>query len=850
MAEYIAYVAVAFTVDAVGSLLAPDTPELSAPKIPEAKPLAASEGSPIYYHMGRRNSVPGTVIFVSDIDETQNSKQVGDGKGAQSVPYVTRTADIVVSFGRAVSNRGKAQDIVKCWAASELIYKSSDPSDGDNLWGQFQAVKAGSGQTPSSILTAHKPNAPAFKGSNYIAIKDLLLTAKGTPWGGRIPATFRGLIQSDVDEFTVSDGLVALADLVGEGVNSRFDSDNIDVSLVTGTRLVTADSDYVDGQLEGYQWSGLKEARSIFRDLMLAYDLTARTNGDVVEFLDRGAEDIVEIDPDDLAVVEIGEGARDSDPIQFTDDAGLRLPSEVSIRYYDPKTKWQRGGQTVIRKGAPYENPVSIDLEMTLPTKWAKKIARRVLHVPYRERKKAALRLPPKYAHIQETDILAVIYDGQRYYISVRLLTQGDDYTLEIEGVVIAQQTGTDDLYTASDIVALWADADDDEDDEDADVGDVDDEGFYSPPTMVQKILDIPALYDSETQHPGIRFAHTTLLPAASFQGSTLYRSKNGGDYTAVTSDSDNALNYDVLHTMGTTYDSLGDGLLAATNSRIDTENTITVDLYRSDDVLTSADSTGIADGRNLCLIGEEVVQFMTVSQPDSVTYPRRWTLSNLLRGLRNTEDHSTSHGTGEQFVMLDPFPIIIYKGLNFLDKVFAYKDVPDAFVPDDVGSSVVHINYGERLRPFSPSWVRAARWSEFASNPFVTGANRLYDTFVAESAVNPDDLLWVWDFRTRLPSWGLNEQWKDPPHDPNDGNERYTIRLYDDSMTLKLTKNLPTDQRYYFISEADALSLYGITGGDAVTLEIRQRSIKVSGDGTNSYTNEGNATTLTIPAV
>lgn len=826
-----------------------DAEGLEANRLPESKPLATSEGAPIYFSLGYRNRIPGAVIWISDIDERASTQSVGDGKGSSSVTTYERYVSMAVSFGAAVSARGKAEDIRKVWANSKLIYTSTDEDKGDHLWDEVQAIKAGSGQTVSSIIAAYKTNAPAFKGSNYVVIDDLQISGE---FGGSPPGKWEGLVAADPEDFTIMDALQALADFAGERSGGLFDSSKIDVSRVTGTRLTVngIGDTIIDGQLYGYQWGGLKLASRIFADLMLAYDLSARDNGGVIEFLDRGAEDIVEVDAGDLGAFETSQD--DSRPIRFTDEAGLRLPSSVTVRYLDPEAKWQRGGVTIRRNGAPYENPVSVDLEMTLTERMAKKVGRRRLWGPFLERKRAALKLPPKYAHVQETDILAVVYSGQRYYIRVIRLAVGDNFLIEVEGVVIYTQDPADDLLTSA--ADLYEDDDEEGDDEPPDVGDVDNEedGIYSAPALVTKFLDIPALYDKETQIAGFRLAHTTATATAKFLGSQLYKSKDGVNYKPEYGNGDSNATFNVPHTIGLTVDAIGDGYSAAVNNRLDRDSTVTVDLYRNKDSLASTDDAGLLFGQNLALIGSEIVQFKTVTQPDAVTYPRRYTLSGFVRGLRNTEDHTTSHGIGETFVLLSPVfqgSTLVPKNLKFFGQVRSYKDVPVGADVAAVATTNVFVGYGETLRPFAPAWVRAARWSEFSSNPFATGGNALYDRFVSQSAVNPDDLLWIWEFRSRLPSWDLHDSWYDPPHDPNDGQELYRVRVYNSGGTLKDTIDLPAGQRFFFLSEADALSLYGITGGDAVRIDIRQRSILVDGDTTNSLPGEGNLASLTIPA-
>jgi hypothetical protein len=91
--------------------------------------------------------------------------------------------------------------------------------------------------------------------------------------------------------------------------------------------------------------------------------------------------------------------------------------------------------------------------------------------------------------------------------------------------------------------------------------------------------------------------------------------------------------------------------LAAGSATMIDRARTCEVALLASDMELNSADESGLAQGRNLCLIGQELVQFEAAVQ----TGPATWRLSGLRRGLRGSEwAMALGHGEDAPFLLVE----------------------------------------------------------------------------------------------------------------------------------------------------------------------------------------------------
>ena len=90
--------------------------------------------------------------------------------------------------------------------------------------------------------------------------------------------------------------------------------------------------------------------------------------------------------------------------------------------------------------------------------------------------------------------------------------------------------------------------------------------------------------------------------------------------------------------------------LAAGSVTLIDDVHALRVTLLAADMELSGADEAGLAQGRNLCLAGRELLQFSRVVQTGEASFR----LEGLRRGLFGTEWAMTSHAAGEPFLLLD----------------------------------------------------------------------------------------------------------------------------------------------------------------------------------------------------
>ncbi|RJG56720.1 hypothetical protein D0Z70_05115 [Sphingobium terrigena] len=82
----------------------------------------------------------------------------------------------------------------------------------------------------------------------------------------------------------------------------------------------------------------------------------------------------------------------------------------------------------------------------------------------------------------------------------------------------------------------------------------------------------------------------------------------------------------------------------------VDGQNALLVTVLAADMDLLSADEAALAQGRNLCLLGQELIQFGAAVQTGEASYR----LTDLRRGLRGTEWAMAGHAAGEAFLLIE----------------------------------------------------------------------------------------------------------------------------------------------------------------------------------------------------
>ena len=160
----------------------------------------------------------------------------------------------------------------------------------------------------------------------------------------------------------------------------------------------------------------------------------------------------------------------------------------------------------------------------------------------------------------------------------------------------------------------------------------------------------------------------------------------------------------------------------------------------QDDQILEGASRNAVLSGANLAKVGDELLQFCRVEE----IAPRRWRLSELLRGRRGTEAAMAGHTSGEHFILLEPEAVMPFDVA--LDRLGAVVNVKAAGPGDSLPAMVAESTRvtGGSLKPLSPvhidmqrsgagdlhfSWIRRSRqgfgWPDHVDAPLAEGRER-----------------------------------------------------------------------------------------------------------------------------
>jgi hypothetical protein len=205
--------------------------------------------------------------------------------------------------------------------------------------------------------------------------------------------------------------------------------------------------------------------------------------------------------------------------------------------------------------------------------------------------------------------------------------------------------------------------------------------------------LDLPALDDM--LHAAPRLFAAAAGPSPGWRAAALEYSLDGG--TSLVSIGQTA----PPAILGETVTALPGGQAALIDSRA----TVEVELLHDQMWLAGASDDTLVAGKNLILIGAELLQFGTAEPLGA----NRFRLSRLLRGRRGTEWAIAGHGAGERFVFVDT---AAFRAFELpLATVGATLDLlatglGDSSVPASVSGEVA----GHSIRPPAPVHLTARR--------------------------------------------------------------------------------------------------------------------------------------------
>lgn len=659
----------------VDNMLFPQSQQ--GPRLSDLSVQVSSYGQIIPRIYGPENRIAGNVIWSSGLLETKHTHTEG-GKGGPSVKVTEYTYRTCVAVLLGEGGLGPIVGIRKIWANAKLIYDKTGGADTHAIFDTVTVYPGSFTQMPDPTVEAYKGigNAPAYRGSAYVVIKDLQLA----DFGNRLP-NLEFLVEAQ-DSITVGACCRNIAERCG------IDSNTISVSAANDT-------------IRGYIISQNASGTAALQPLALAYDFDVADVCGALRLVSRKSGMLAAIPLDLLA----GHADQDERPeaITWTRAPETALPREAAVTFSDPGMDYQPNTQVARREAGYANNNLSTEIALTLDADEGRRIADRTLWEAWTAR---------QLATTTSDDRLWFVECGRRYafetpagweILRITRKSRGANGVIEFD---LRRDQGQ--LYTSRAPGARGAIP-------------VQQVAISGPSELI--LLDIPILLDAD-DGPG--FYYAVVAPAGGWRGADVMRALAPGE------------DFGEVAPMGfeATVGTIAGTVPAGPTIGFDDASVITVNLRRTDMILTSVTDDAMGDGTNACFIGNkastgqgEIVQFGTAT----MTAPGQYELSHLLRGRKGTEFAVSVHGPNETFVLLERG---VVKRASFgtadLNQARAFKAVSLLTSPDDA-ATVTFTNTGAGLRPYAPT------------NLAMTGAPAA-------------DKILTWTRRSRLESGALGE--------------------------------------------------------------------------------------------
>lgn len=512
------------------------------------------------------------------------------------------------------------------------------------IWADGKLLRGEAGDWKSEL-----GNFRLHPGDEDQAVDPLIASAEGV---ASAPA-HRGMAYAVFDTLQLADFGNRIPSLTFE---VAADDGPVEIGAIVETLSDGAIAGAAGASVGGYAAGG-DSVRGAIEALAQAFPLPLADDGAVLRLGDATANTI---DPGEL-----GAHADEKRESRLVRDrrAATALPDEVAIGYYEPERDYQAGLQRAQRDGVALRS-ARIELPVAVGAGDAKGAAEATLARNWREREQATVRLPWRRMDLRAGQ--QVMLDGMRWRIT--------GWTLEKMALqLVLARTGP---------AAAAADASPGRATSGVDVP--------SGPTTIE-LLDIP-LPDSSATAPRLWLAAAGSM--AGWRRATASLSlDSGASWQTIGMTAPPAV-------MGVTTEVLG----AGPAELIDRIHCVEVQTLNEAMSLPSGGDAALIDGRNLALVGDELIAFGDAVQLDA----RRWRLKSLLRGRFGTDWAMADHAAGDRFVLIESarlMPIDLSAAALGGAVTISALGLGDG-IPATKSGSVI----GRALRPPSPGALEARR--------------------------------------------------------------------------------------------------------------------------------------------
>lgn len=604
----------------LGSLLfPPEGPKLERGRVDEIRLQGAQQGSPIPIVYGR-NRTAGTIIWATGLIETSSTSTSGGKGGGGGVTtteysYATSLAILVCE--------GTITKIRRIWANEEVIYDwrtGGSPTYANFLDSSKVRVYLGNQTTADAAIEADKGvgNVPAHKGMVYVVFEDLPLAE----FGNQIP-NFTFEVESAHANLKI-----ALEDLA--------------------SRIGLSSTDYDFSAVVGYPTRGMligarTEAGRVMEAFAKANFFEIVESEGKIKSVIRNGNSVLTIPSDDVGAAEYGD-TETARYVETTRAEETELPREFVVAYQSEAIDFLQWTQTARRTVRWSENQEQVSFPMSLADAYARYLADAFLMERWASRSRHKFTLSYEYIKLDPGDVVTIPDEGggtravRITEMSMGLLAQievqavDDDPVIYVDpGLPASVPTGGGAGVggpNAADLLVFETNAPFDNLADDCQIGSVAGRsaaGWKGGDAQIDPVIQGNGWGTSRTIAEfgsSCQFGYST-NDAFGVLGNSTPANRGLGDVP---------------------YD-------------LDVTNTVRVTMTNGTLSSCTYDEM-IQEGRNLALLGDEIIQFQTATLVSGSTY----TLSNLLRYRRGTDyflwesffGNWFGHAQGERFVLFN----------------------------------------------------------------------------------------------------------------------------------------------------------------------------------------------------
>jgi hypothetical protein len=425
-------------------------------------------------------------------------------------------------------------------------------------------------------------------------------------------------------------------------------------------------SELYDDRVPGYGLSTDDGVNEYLKPLAQVFTFDPTEFDRKIHFFKRGRAAVMGISFDDLVAT-----GDDSKPMKITLADKTKLPKTVNVSYTDPTGGYATNKQYAVRRSNQINTDAKqdINLNMTLQPDQAAQFAEITLKVNWNELMTYDWQLPLKYTMLTPGDVFDYFdEDGNTQRIRITSRNEADD-VLKFEGksdggalCYSSKRVGLPLPYPKSTTPGL--------------VGE----------TRLE-ILNIPVINDLDDEL-GVMIA--VAGSSTAWFGAQVLFSTDGVNYAE-------AMRTEVPSTLGDTTTEL----LAELSTEYPSDQSVTV---TSNFPLSSISDDELQRYGNLCVIGDEVLQFQNAAYLGNDTYQ----LSGLVRGRYNTAPDHWPVGT--RFVLLDSAVMFVQAQRYMLGQEIWFKPVSFGVTDDESVPTTYEFDTALSQQEWPPTDVVASR--------------------------------------------------------------------------------------------------------------------------------------------